>query len=49
MLSNFDLDEILEHYGLHLNPVIIKDELKAISPKTGRVAQAGMGVTGWHS
>jgi hypothetical protein len=57
MLSNFDLDEISEHYGLHLNSVIIKDKLKAISPKTGNfiinlessIAQAGMGATGWHS
>ena len=28
MLTNFDLDDISEHYGFPLNGVVMKDELK---------------------
>jgi hypothetical protein len=32
MLSNFDLEELLEHYGFPLNSVIMKDEMKSLKP-----------------
>ena len=35
MLTNFDLDDISEHYGFTLNAVVMKDELKTLSPKNG--------------
>ena len=35
MLSNFDLDDIAENYGYSLNSVLMKNELKTISPKDG--------------
>jgi hypothetical protein len=35
MLSNFDLEELSEHYGFPLTQVLMKDELKAIPPKSG--------------
>ena len=35
MLSNFDLEDLSEHYGFGLNSVLMKDELKTISPKSG--------------
>jgi hypothetical protein len=34
MLSNFDLEEIAQHYGFPLT-VLMKDELKSHKPKTG--------------
>jgi hypothetical protein len=36
MLSNFDLEELSEHYGFPLNSVVMKDEMKSLkSPKNG--------------
>ena len=35
MLSNFELEDISEHYGFPLTQVLMKDELKSISPKNG--------------
>ena len=35
MLTNFDLEDLSEHYGFGLNSVLMKDELKAISPRNG--------------
>ena len=35
MLSNFELDDMAENYGLSLNQILMKDELKSISPKNG--------------
>ena len=35
MLTNFDLDDISKHYGFTLNAVVMKDELKTLSPKNG--------------
>ena len=35
MLSNFDIEEIAEHYGFALNAVEMKDEMKTLSPKNG--------------
>jgi hypothetical protein len=32
MLSNFDIEELLEHYGFPLNSVIMKDEMKSLKP-----------------
>jgi hypothetical protein len=35
MLSNFDLEELSEHYGFALNSVKMKDEMKATPAKSG--------------
>ena len=35
MLSNFDLNDISEHYNFPLTEVLMKDELRAISPRDG--------------
>jgi hypothetical protein len=35
MLSNFDLEELSEHYGFPLSKVLMKDELKVVPPKSG--------------
>ena len=35
MLSNFDIEEIAEHYGFALNAIVMKDEMKTLSPKNG--------------
>ena len=35
MLTNFDIENISEHYGFTLNAVVMKDELKTLSPKNG--------------
>jgi hypothetical protein len=35
MLSNFDLEELSEHYGFPLTQVLMKDKMKAIAPKSG--------------
>ena len=35
MLTNFDLDEISEHYDFPLFQIVMKDELKTLSPKNG--------------
>ena len=35
MLSNFEIEEIAEHYGFALNTIVMKDELKTLSPKDG--------------
>ena len=35
MLTNFELDDISENYGFSLNSVVMKDELRTISPKNG--------------
>jgi hypothetical protein len=32
MLSNFDLEELPEHYGLPLTQVLMKDEMKSLKP-----------------
>jgi hypothetical protein len=32
MLSNFDLEELSEHYGFPLNSVVMKDEMKSLKP-----------------
>jgi hypothetical protein len=35
MLTNFDIDDLSEHYGFPLSQIVMKDELKTISPKNG--------------
>ena len=35
MLSNFDIEQISEHYGFALNAIVMKDEMKTLSPKNG--------------
>jgi hypothetical protein len=35
MLSNFDLEELSEHFGFPLTQVLMKDEMKAFPPKSG--------------
>jgi hypothetical protein len=35
MLNNFELDEISQNYGMNLNAVVMKDELKNLPVKNG--------------
>jgi hypothetical protein len=35
MLNNFELDEIAQNYGMNLNAVIMKNELKNLPVKNG--------------
>jgi hypothetical protein len=49
MLNNYELDEIANHYGMTLNDVVMKDEMKSITPRNGNYiinlqsSTAGMG------
>ena len=35
MLSNFDIEDIAEHYGFPLTAVVMKDELQTLPPLNG--------------
>jgi hypothetical protein len=35
MLTNFELEDIANHYGLNLNAIVMKDELKNYQPRNG--------------
>jgi hypothetical protein len=35
MLTNYELEEIANHYGMALNDVVMKDEMKSITPRNG--------------
>jgi hypothetical protein len=35
MLTNFEIEDIANHYGLNLSAVVMKDELANYKPKSG--------------
>ena len=35
MLNNYELDEMPNHYGMNLNDIVMKDEIKKLTPKSG--------------
>jgi hypothetical protein len=51
MLNNFELEDIANHYGLSLNAVVMKDELKNYQPRNGNYVinlQSSTAGTGTH-